>query len=339
MSSSDNPLRQLEKFGQSIWLDYIRRHLLFSPEFRRLIDEDGLKGMTSNPTIFEKAIGGSNDYDEQFAELVRAQKSVDELYEGLTIADIKHAADALRPLYDASDGRDGFVSYEVSPRLANDSDGTIAAAHRYFELIDRPNLMVKVPATPAGLPAIRQLISEGRNINITLMFSIKHYESVAEAYIMGLESRAKAGLPLAQVASVASVFVSRVDTLVDKRLEERLKTTPDEAIAALRGTAAVVNAKLIFQRFKEIFGSDRFLRLQEKVRACNARYGHQPVPKIRHTAISSMSRSSSAVTPSIRCRQRQWMRFGIMGSHVQHSNRERQKLRRRFAGLAMPAST
>ncbi|MBV8772988.1 MAG: bifunctional transaldolase/phosoglucose isomerase [Deltaproteobacteria bacterium] len=264
MSALDNPLRQLETFGQSIWLDYIRRHLLFSSEFRRLIDEDGLKGMTSNPTIFEKAIGGSNDYDAQFAELVRAQKSVDELYEALTIEDIRHAADALRPLYDTSEGRDGFVSYEVSPRLANDTEGTIAAARRYFDVIDRPNLMVKVPATSAGLPAIEQLIGEGRNINITLMFSLKHYQDVAEAYIRGLESRSQAGMPLERIASVASVFVSRVDTLVDKRLDEKLKTAPDEAIAALRGAAAVANAKLIYQRFKEIFGSDRFRRLQEK---------------------------------------------------------------------------
>jgi len=258
MSSSNNPLRQLEKFGQSIWLDYIRRQLLFSPEFRRLIEEDGLKGMTSNPTIFEKAIAGSTDYDEQFAQLMRTQKSVDEIYEALTTDDIKRAADALRPVYDATDGRDGFVSYEVSPRLANDTGGTITAARRYFELIGRPNLMVKVPATAAGLPAIRQLISEGRNINITLMFSLKHYTGVAEAYMRGLEDRAQNGLPLAQVASVASVFVSRIETLADKRLEEKLQARPDGAIAALRGTAAVANAKLIYQRFKEIFGSDRF---------------------------------------------------------------------------------
>jgi transaldolase len=264
ISSSANPLRQLENFGQSVWLDYIRRDLLLSPEFRRLIEEDGLKGMTSNPTIFEKAIGGSNDYDEQFAELVQAQKGVDELYEALTTDDIKRAADALRSVYDSTDGRDGFVSFEVSPQLANDTKGTIAAAHRYFEMIGRPNLMVKVPATPAGLPAIEQLISEGHNINITLMFSLKHYEAVAGAYIRGLEKRAQAGQPLNRVASVASVFVSRVETLVDKRLEEKLKPAPNEAIAALRGTAAVANAKLIYQRFKEVFGGERFEQLQAK---------------------------------------------------------------------------
>jgi transaldolase / glucose-6-phosphate isomerase len=264
MSSSRNPLRQLEDFGQSVWLDYIRRHLLLSPEFRRMIDEDGLKGMTSNPTIFEKAIGGSTDYDEQFEQLVREGKDPDQIYEALTIEDIKHACDALRPLYDSSEGRNGFVSYEVSPNLANDTNGTIGAAHRYFEIINRPNLMIKVPATPAGLPAIEQLLSEGRNINITLMFSLKHYEAVAEAYIRGLERRAQAGLPLDRVASVASFFVSRVETLVDKRLEDKLKAEPDEAIAALRGTAAVANTKLTYQRFKEIFGEERFKKLEDK---------------------------------------------------------------------------
>jgi transaldolase len=196
--------------------------------------------------------------------LVRGQRSVDEIYEALTTNDIKRAADALRPLYEATDGRDGFVSYEVSPKLANDTIGTIAAARRYFELIGRPNLMVKVPATTAGLPAIELLISEGRNINITLMFSLKHYEEVAEAYVRGLEKRAAAGQSLARVASVASVFVSRVETLADKRIEEKLKAGPDEALAALRGTAAVANAKLIYQRFKQIFGTDRFKQLQGK---------------------------------------------------------------------------
>jgi transaldolase len=264
MSNSHNPLRQLEAFGQSIWLDYIQRQLLLSADFRRLLEEDGLKGMTSNPTIFEKAIAGSSDYDEQFVELLRSQKSVDEIYEALTTDDIKRAADALKPIYDATEGQDGFVSYEVSPRLANDTAGTLVAARRYFELIGRPNLMVKVPATSAGVPAIEELISEGRNINITLMFSVGHYEAVAEAYIRGLERRAQSGQPLNRVASVASVFVSRVETLVDKRLEEMLKTHPSEALAKLVGTAAVANAKIIYQRFMEVFGSDRFKRLQTK---------------------------------------------------------------------------
>jgi transaldolase/glucose-6-phosphate isomerase len=264
MSNSQNPLRQLERLGQSVWLDYIRRNLLTSAEFRRLIDEDGLDGMTSNPTIFEKAIAGSDDYDEQFNELVRAGKNVDEIYETLSTTDIKMAADTLRPIYDRTEGRTGFVSYEVSPLLAHDTAGTVAAARRYFKLIDRPNLMIKVPSTPAGVPAFEQLISEGMNVNVTLMFSLKHYEAIANAYVRGLERRAQAGQPLDRIASVASVFVSRVETLVDARIDEKLKVKPDEALAALRGTAAVAGTKLIYQRFKEIFTSERFKMLAAK---------------------------------------------------------------------------
>lgn len=264
MSEKANPLRQLESFGQSVWLDYIRRDLLSSAEFRRLIDEDGLDGMTSNPTIFEKAIDGSKAYDEQLTQLARAGKRVEEIYEALTTDDIKVACDKLRPIYDRTQGRTGYVSYEVSPLLANDTDGTVTAARRYAAMIDRPNLMIKVPATPAGIPAIEQLISEGRCINVTLMFSLKHYEDVANAYIRGLEKRAKAAGALDRIASVASVFVSRVETLVDKLLEGKLKSNPGEANAALRGTAAVANAKLIYQRFVEMFHSDRFKALAAK---------------------------------------------------------------------------
>ncbi|MGH7905819.1 MAG: bifunctional transaldolase/phosoglucose isomerase [Candidatus Binataceae bacterium] len=264
MAKPQNPLRQLESFGQSVWLDYIRRHLLSSVEFRHLIDDDGLDGMTSNPTIFEKAIAGSSDYDEQFAELAKAGKSLDEIYEALTMADIRVAADALRPIYERTKGVTGYVSYEVSPVLANDTDGTIVAARRYIKMIDRANLMIKVPSTPAGIPAIEQLISEGHNINITLMFSMKHYEAVAEAYIRGLERRVKAGHPVDRIGSVASVFVSRIETLVDKKLEAILKRKPDEAVAALRGKGAVANTKLIYQRFKEIFRGERFKEMAQK---------------------------------------------------------------------------
>jgi transaldolase len=260
MSETKNPLRRLKDFGQSVWLDYIRRDLLPSAAFRRMIDEDGLDGMTSNPTIFDKAIDSSADYNAELTQLVRAGKSVDDIYEALTTDDIKAAADKLRPIYDASEGRTGYVSYEVSPLLANDTAGTVAAAHRYFKMIDRPNLMIKVPSTPAGIPAIEQLIGEGRCINVTLMFSHKHYDDVANAYIRGLEKRAKAGQPLDRIASVASVFVSRVETLIDKRLE----SAPHETSASLRGTAAVANAKLIYQRFLELFHSDRFKALAAK---------------------------------------------------------------------------
>ncbi len=264
MAQPDNPLRQLERLGQSIWLDYIRRHLLDSPEFRRMLDEDGLAGMTSNPTIFEKAIGGSTDYDAQLAALSRTDKPVARIYEELSLEDIARAADALRPVYERTAGRDGFVSYEVSPELAADTEGSVAAARRYFAALGRPNVMIKVPATPQGIPAIEQLIAEGLNINITLMFSMRHYEAVAEAYLRGLERRVEAGMPVERVASVASVFVSRIDTLVDKLLDERLKAAPDEAVAALRGKAAVANSKLIYRRFKELFGGPRFARLGQR---------------------------------------------------------------------------
>lgn len=264
MSNSESRLRRLERLGQSVWLDYIRRDLLTSAEFRRLIEDDGLDGMTSNPTIFEKAIAGSTDYDEQLHELVVAGKCVEEIYDALTSTDIRTAADALRRIYERTQGRTGFVSYEVSPRLANDTEGTLDAARRCFKLVDRPNLMIKVPSTPAGIPAFEQLISEGMNINVTLMFSLAHYEAVANAYIRGLEKRTKAGFPIDRVASVASVFVSRVETLVDKRLDEKLKLKADEAVAALRGSAAVAGTKLIYQRFKELFESDRFKALAAK---------------------------------------------------------------------------
>ena len=261
MTEKANPLRQLEDFGQSVWLDYIRRDLLSSADFRRMIEEDGLDGMTSNPTIFEKAIDGSKAYDDQLKQLAQAGRSVEEIYEALTTDDIKAAADKLRPIFDRTNGRTGYVSYEVSPLLANDTAGTIAAARRYANMIDRPNLMIKVPSTPAGIPAFEQLISEGRCINVTLMFSPKHYEDVAGAYIRGLERRAQAGQALDRIASVASVFVSRVETLVDRLLEGKLKSNPGEANAALRGTAAVANAKLIYRRFIELFHGDRFKAL------------------------------------------------------------------------------
>jgi len=258
MANAENPLKQLEHFGQAVWLDYIRRHLLTSAEFRRILDEDGLKGMTSNPTIFEKAIAGSTDYDDQLKELAPTKKSIDEIHEALSMQDIRAAADAFRPLYDKSGGVHGYISYEVSPTLANDTDGTIAAARRYWDALARPNVMIKVPSTPAGLPAIEQLISEGRNVNVTLMFSMKHYDDVAEAFIRGLERRLKAGKSIDKVWSVASVFVSRVETLVDRKLEDKLKSAPNEAVAALMGKAAVANARLIYHRYKEIFKGDRF---------------------------------------------------------------------------------
>ena len=259
---AENPLKQLEKFGQSPWLDFIRRTLLSSPEMKRMLGEDGLKGMTSNPTIFEKAIDGSNDYDQQFEQLVAEGKDVFDIYEALTIQDIQTACDVMRPLYDSSASKHGYVSYEVSPELANDTAGTIDAARRYWKRIARPNVMIKVPSTPEGLPAITTLISEGINVNVTLMFSMKHYDNVAEAYIKGIEKRVASGGAVDKIFSVASFFVSRVESLVDKKIAEKQKA--NSAVTALKGKAAVANSKVVYQRYKEIFLGNRFAAMKAK---------------------------------------------------------------------------
>jgi transaldolase / glucose-6-phosphate isomerase len=253
-----NPLKQLEEQGQSIWLDYIRRNLLSSGGLKRLVDEDGIRGVTSNPTIFEKAIAGSTDYDEALRQILAKDSQFDagKLYEALVIEDIQTTADVLRPVYDATHGDDGYVSLEVSPHLAHNTEGTIAEAKRLRAAVDRPNLMIKVPATPAGIPAIEQLIADGVNVNITLMFSMAHYEAVARAYIDGLQ---RASNP-AGVASVASFFVSRVDTMVDKQLEA---IGTDEA-KALLGKIAIANSKVVYRRFLEIFHGEGFAALRQR---------------------------------------------------------------------------
>jgi len=248
-----NPLLELKQLGQSVWLDNISRGLISSGELGRLVKQVGISGITSNPTIFEKAISHGTDYDEAMRELIRHGASDADIYDALTIADIQAAAGVLRPVFDAAHGDDGYVSIEVSPRLAHDAAGTIADARRLHAAVNRPNLLVKVPATREGIPAIRQLLSEGININITLMFSMEHYEAVAEAYIAALEDRVRQGLPIRDMASVASFFVSRVDTLVDKLLAGKAD--------ALRGKIAVANSKLVYQRFKEIFDGERFRAL------------------------------------------------------------------------------
>jgi transaldolase len=258
-----NPLLELKRLGQSVWLDNISRGLINSGELKRLVEQDGISGITSNPTIFEKAISHGTDYDEAMRDLIRHGASDADIYDALTIADIQAATDVLRPVFDATYGNDGYVSIEVSPRLAHDTAGSLADARRLHAAVNRPNLLVKVPATREGIPAIRQLLSQGININVTLMFSIEHYEAVAEAYMAAVEDRIHQGLPVRDVASVASFFVSRVDTLVDKLLEEKMRGGgPDAAkAAALRGKIAVANSKLVYQRFKEIFGGERFKAL------------------------------------------------------------------------------
>jgi transaldolase len=260
---SKNPLRELNEHGQSVWLDFISRELVTTDRLRTLITEDAISGMTSNPTIFQKAIAEGNAYDDQLRQLVGAGvTSPDELFVDLSVSDIQHAADILRPIHDSSGGGDGYVSLEVAPALADDTEGTIAAAKDLWHRVERPNLMIKVPATPAGIPAVEELIAEGLNINVTLIFALSAYRSVAEAYIRGLERRAEDGRSVSN-HSVASFFVSRVDTAVDRLLEERLKDSPDdEELRSLLGTAAIANAKLAYEAFEQIFRGERFAAMR-----------------------------------------------------------------------------
>ncbi len=260
-----NPLKTLQDHGQSVWLDYVRRDLLRNGGLKRLIEEDGVVGVTSNPAIFEKAIGGSTEYDDAVKQLVDAgDLDAAGLFERLAIDDIQHAADILRPVYDETNGRDGYISLEVSPYLAMNTDETIAEARRLWGLVDRPNLMVKVPGTEPGVPAIRQLISEGININVTLLFSNDAYKAVAEAYLAGLESRASAGQPIGKIASVASFFVSRIDTAIEKKIEKRQSEADAAALKALDGKVAIANAKLAYVYYQELSESPRWQALKAK---------------------------------------------------------------------------
>ncbi len=260
-----NPLFELYEAGTSVWLDYIRRSLMTSGELKRMIEEDAVVGMTSNPTIFEKAIGGSSDYDAALRSLVDAGIPDEEIMLSLIVEDIQLAADVLKPVYDQTKHKDGYVSIEVLPRVADDTQGTVAMAHDLFDRVGRPNIFVKIPATDAGLPAIEQCIADGLNINITLMFSVKVYEDVARAFIRGLQRRMKQGHPV-DVASVASFFVSRVDTAVDKLLEQKIAAAKDPAERArlqqLMGKAAVANAKMAYQAFLRIFNGPEFAELR-----------------------------------------------------------------------------
>lgn len=259
----ENPLLKLKSLGQSIWMDFISRRMLVSGELGRLIDDDGLAGVTSNPSIFEKAIGESDDYDDAIRSLAHEGYSAGEIYEELAVEDIRRTADLLRPLYDRMEGKDGFASLEVSPRLARDTAGTVLEARRLWSLVDRPNVLIKVPGTREGLTAIRQLISEGINVNVTLLFGIPRYKAVAEAYIAGLEERAASGLPLERISSVASFFLSRIDVLVDPLLEKKLQEggrTADTA-SMLVGKVAIASAKAAYQFYKEIHNGERFRKL------------------------------------------------------------------------------
>lgn len=262
----NNPLLQLKTVGQSVWYDNIDRSQLISGQFKRLLDEDGVVGVTANPTIFQKSISSGNAYDEQITQLIQEGKGTNEIYEALVISDICTVADILRPIYDRTNRQDGFVSLEVSPELAHDTERTLAEVRRFWKTVDRPNLMIKIPATPEGIPAIQQALTDGININITLIFSLDDYRSVADAYISALEERNAGGKEIGHIASVASFFVSRVDTLVDQVLENRIKATSDSAeqqkLKSLEGKAAIANARLVYQEFKRIFSTPRFETLK-----------------------------------------------------------------------------
>jgi transaldolase len=260
-----NPLLRLRELGQSVWLDYIRRDL-FDGELERLIEEDGLAGMTSNPTIFDGAISDTDLYDDIIREC-GPDMEPDEIFEKLAVADVREAADHFRPRFDRTEGRDGFVSIEVRPALARDTEGTIEEVRRLWTSCDRPNVMVKIPGTREGLPAIRQCLSEGININITLLFSVERYLEVMDAWFDAFEDRVRAGEPVDRISSVASFFVSRVDTKVDERLEallERAGGKESERIRGLLGQAGIANAKIAYEWFEERFRAARFAALEEK---------------------------------------------------------------------------
>jgi len=268
LTTAANPIKDLLGFGQSVWLDYIRRSLITSGELKRLIGEDGLRGITSNPSIFEKAIAGSTDYDDILNAPESQQLDAKAVYERIAVRDIQDAADILRPVYQESKKRDGYVSMEVSPLLAHETEGTLAEARRLWKTIARENVMIKVPATPEGIPATRQLIGEGINVNITLLFSEAVYERVVEAYLSGLEERTRQGKPVDGIASVASFFVSRIDSAVEKLIDAKVKAAPSPheqaMLRGLLGKVAIANAKLAYQRYGELFSGARWSALAGK---------------------------------------------------------------------------
>lgn len=261
-------LKQIGNAGQAVWLDFVSRDFLNRKELQQLVTDDGLTGVTSNPSIFEKAMGYGSDYDESLRKLLaEGHKETVDLYEHLAVEDIRNACDVLRPVYDRLDARDGYVSLEVSPYLAFDTEGSLAEARRLWAMVDRPNLMIKIPGTDAGTPAIRQLIAEGINVNITLLFSRKAYLDVAEAYLAGLEQRAKAGQDVSRLASVASFFVSRIDSKIDAKIEARLEAGAGADAAALRGLlgkVAIANAKLAYHDYEQLIAGARWKALAAK---------------------------------------------------------------------------
>ncbi len=268
-ASVQNPLLTIEnEYGQSIWMDNLSRNIINSGELAEMMETRGVLGITSNPAIFEKAIAGNAVYDAQIVEGVKAGKSLVEIYESLVFTDIRSACDILRPVYDKTNGIDGYVSIEVPPALADNTESTISEARRYYAAIDRPNVMIKIPGTLKGLPAVKQVISEGISVNVTLLFSVESYVACAWAYIEGLESRAAKGEDISKISSVASFFLSRIDTNIDAKLDHLLKNLSDptkaEKIAALKGKIAIANAKIAYQEYKKIVATDRWQALAAK---------------------------------------------------------------------------
>jgi transaldolase len=268
-STVQNPLLTIEnEYGQSIWMDNLSRDLLSSGELAKLIDTRGVLGITSNPAIFEKAIAGNAIYDAQIVEGIKAGKALNDVYESLIFTDIQNACDILRPVYDRTNGIDGYVSIEVPPLIASDTASTITEARRYHAAIGRPNVMIKIPGTPEGLPAVEQMISEGVSVNVTLLFSVASYVESAWAYIRGLEARVAKGEDISKISSVASFFLSRIDTNIDAKLDHLLKNLTDntkaEKISALKGKIAIANAKVAYQEYKKIIATDRWQQLAAK---------------------------------------------------------------------------
>jgi len=261
-----NPLAQIPDFGQSIWLDYIRKSFIESGELKKLIDNDDLRGVTSNPAIFEEAIAHSDDYNDIINELAKTDLSTEDIFLKLAIADVQAAADLFKGVYEKTDALDGYVSLEVSPGLALNTEGSITEARSSWKTLDRKNVMIKIPGTKEGIPAIKELISEGININVTLLFSLERYRAVAEAYVEGLEARLAKGESIEHVASVASFFLSRIDTMVDPLLEDIIKTDSNRATPAkqLLGKVAIASARVAYHIYKEVFRSERFKELEAK---------------------------------------------------------------------------
>ncbi len=263
-----NHLLELHEHGQSVWMDNLSRDIIQSGQLAEMVQNQGIRGITSNPAIFEKAIAGNAIYDSAIATGIKSGKSINDIYENLVFADIQGAADILKPVFDESNGEDGYVSIEVSPNLAQDTQGTIAEALRFWQTLNRPNIMIKIPGTDAGFGAIAKVIAEGIPVNVTLLFSVSDYEKTTWAFIEGLEARVAKGGDISQIASVASFFLSRIDSKIDDLLDAKIKTTTDaEEIAklsAIKGKVAIANAKIAYQKYKEIYASDRWQALKAK---------------------------------------------------------------------------